>query len=65
MKDLKFTATAVGLAVLISGTLSCSSAPPAPTGSSNVPAGRLDSIRRVPHVPESVITGSSADGGCV
>jgi subtilase family serine protease len=63
MKDLKFTAAAVGLAVLISGTLSCSSAPPAPAASGNVPAATVGQRPRVPHVPESVITGRAPMAG--
>ena len=62
MKDLKFIATAVGLAVLISGSLSCSSGPPTPTGSSHVPAA-VGQSPRVPHVPESVITGKAPTAG--
>jgi subtilase family serine protease len=58
MKDLKFTASAVSLAiVVISGSVSCSSAPPAPAGSRNVPAAAVGQQPRARHVPESVISG--------
>ena len=65
MKDLKFTAAAVGLAVVISGCLSCSSAPPPPTGSKNVPAAAVGQQPRAPHVPNSVTSGRAPmEGAC-
>ena len=63
MKDLKFTAAAAGLAVLISGSFSCSSAPPAPAGSSGVPAGAVGQQPRAPHVPASVTSGTAPMAG--
>jgi subtilase family serine protease len=63
MKDLRFTAASVALAVLISGCLSCSSAPPAPAGSRNVPAAAVGQQPRVPHVPQSVISGTAPMAG--
>jgi subtilase family serine protease len=63
MKDLKFTAGAVGLAVLICGSLSCSSAPPAPAGSRNVPAAAVGQQPRAPHVPASVTSGTAPMAG--
>jgi len=63
MKDLKFTAVAVGLAVVIAGILSCSSAPPTPAGSRNVPATTVGQRPRAPHVPAAVTSGTAPMAG--
>ena len=63
MKDLRFTAATIALAVLICGCLSCSSAPAPPAGSRNVPAAVVGQRPRVPHVPQPVTSGTAPMAG--
>ena len=57
MKDLKFAASVVSLTLLISGSVSCSSAPEPPEGSGSVPVTAIGQPPEVRHVPEVVING--------
>jgi subtilase family serine protease len=57
MKQLKFAASVVSLTLLISGSVSCSSAPTPPDGSGIVPAAAVGEPPQVRHVPESVTNG--------
>jgi subtilase family serine protease len=65
MKDLKFAASVVNLAILISCIISCSSAPPAAYGSRNVAAGGSAQATRARCVPDAVTTGKAATAGAV
>src|SRR5260370_32626484 len=53
MKHLKVAATVVNLAILIS----CSSVPPSPTRSRNVPAVAVGHTMLAPHLPDAVANG--------
>jgi subtilase family serine protease len=56
MKHLKFAASVVNLALLIS----CSSVPPSPTGSKSVPAVTVGPAMLAPHLPDAVASGKAA-----
>jgi subtilase family serine protease len=57
MKELKFAASVVSLTLLVSGSVSCSSAPPPPAESGGVPAAAVGLQPQVRHVPDPVING--------
>jgi subtilase family serine protease len=59
MKDLKFAASVVSLTLLISGSVSCSSAPPPPDEAGSVPVTATGQPPEVRHVPEVVINGKA------
>ena len=59
MKHLKVAASVVNLAILISCCVSCSSVPPSPTGSRNVPAV-AGHAALAPHLPDAVANGKAA-----
>jgi subtilase family serine protease len=61
MKHLKVAASVVNLAVLIS----CSSTPPASTGSTNIPAAAVAHAPMAPNCPEAVVNGKAAVMGAV
>jgi subtilase family serine protease len=60
MKHLKVAASVVNLAILISCCSSCSSVPPSPTGSRNVPAVAGGREILAPHLPGAVANGKAA-----
>src|SRR5258708_12810605 len=65
MKHLRVVAKVVNLAIVISCSISCSSVPPAPTGSRNVPAVAVGHEMLAPHVPDAVANGKAAMMGAV
>jgi subtilase family serine protease len=65
MKHLKVAASIVNLAILISCSISCSSVPPPPTGSRNVPAVAVGHAMLAPNCPDAVVNGKAAMMGAV
>ena len=65
MKDLKFAASVVNLAILISCSVSCSTVPPVPDGSRNVPAATGGGAIRAQCIPDAVANGKAAIAGAV
>jgi subtilase family serine protease len=61
MKHLKFAASVLNLAILIS----CSSVPPSPTGSKNVSAVAGGHAMLAPHLPDAVANGKAGLMGAV
>jgi xanthomonalisin len=61
MKHLKIAASIVNLAILIS----CSSAPPAPTGPRHAPAAAVGRPMLAPNCPDAVVNGQAATTGAV
>src|ERR1700675_265238 len=59
MKHLKLTAAVVNLAIVISCSISCSSVPPSPTRSRNVPAAAVGHAMLAPHLPDAVANGKA------
>src|SRR5258708_37545094 len=55
MKHLKIAASVINLAILVFCTLSCSSAPPSPRGSSNAPAAAARRGVLASCIPDAVI----------
>ncbi len=65
MKHLKVAASLVNLAILISCGISCSSAPPASTGSTNVPAVAVGHAMLASNLPDAVANGKATMMGAV
>jgi subtilase family serine protease len=65
MKHLKVVASVINLAMLISCSISCSSAPPASTGSTNVAAVAGGHAMLAANLPEAVANGKAAMMGAV
>jgi subtilase family serine protease len=65
MKYLKVAASLVNLAIFISCSISCSSAPPASTASRNAPAVAAGRAMRASSCPDSVLNGKAAIVGAV
>jgi subtilase family serine protease len=59
MKHLKLAAAVVNLAIVISCSISCSSVPPSPTRSRNVPAAAVGHAMLAPHLPDAVANGKA------
>jgi len=59
MTHLKVAARVVNLAILISCSISCSSVPPSPTRSRNVPAAPVGQRMLAPHLPDAVADGKA------
>ncbi len=59
MTHLKVAARVVNLAILISCSISCSSVPPSPTRSRNVPAAAVGQRMLAPHLPDAVADGKA------
>jgi subtilase family serine protease len=64
MKDLKFAASVISLAIVTSCSVSCSSAPPAPAGATNA-AAVADGRIRAQCIPDAVANGKVATAGTV
>src|ERR1700728_4675851 len=65
MKHLKVATSVVNLAILISGGISCSSAPPSATGSRNVAAVAVGHPMLAPVCPDAVANGKAPMVGAV
>jgi hypothetical protein len=65
MNHLKVAASVVNLAILISCSISCSSAPPASTASTNIPAVAAGRAMLSSSCPDSVVNGKAPMLGAV